>query len=96
MGAHQFQSSSFQDNKPTFEIRIPRTKKPKIDLLRFGNVSQKHLKNMNGKMIVPFDLNFNDGSCINNIFIKNNSIETNPFKYCNLYNVRHNYNLYII
>lgn len=34
----------------------------------------------------PSDHNTNEGSCIDNIFIKTNSMDTKPFKYCNLFN----------
>lgn len=65
-----------------------------IDLLDLDILGQEHLNNLLDKGFIPsFQsitrpsvLNPNEGSCIDNVFIKTNFIENNAFKYANLFN----------
>lgn len=65
-----------------------------IDLIKLDVLGQEHLNNLLEKgfkpgfrtITRPSILNVNEGSCIDNIFIKTNFIETKSFKYENLFN----------
>lgn len=65
-----------------------------IDILKIDNYSQEHLNNCLEQGFIPgfqtitrpSDENCNHGSCIDNIFIKTNSIDTKSIKLATLFN----------